>query len=94
MRARVRAATSRATTMKCTLCSISPVMKCTLRERRSSLETISGRRADLACSSAAACSGRSNSASAPAPVWISWCRDLIVNPSRSPNLSISERCAA
>jgi hypothetical protein len=43
-------------------------MKCTLRDRRSSLETISGHRADFASYSAAASPGRSISASAPAPV--------------------------
>ena len=41
-------------TMKCTRCSMSPVMKCTLRDRRSIFETISGHRADFASFSAAA----------------------------------------
>ena len=44
-------------TMKCTRCSMSPLMKCTLRDRRSSLETISGHRADFACLSAVASPG-------------------------------------
>src|SRR4029077_4335789 len=67
-----------------TLCSMSPVMKCTLRDRRSSLETISGQWADFASFSALARPGRSSSASAPAPVCTSWCQDLIENPSRAP----------
>jgi hypothetical protein len=33
---------SKTATTKCTRCSVSPLMKCTLRDRRSSLETISG----------------------------------------------------
>jgi hypothetical protein len=43
-----------AATMKCTRCSISPLMKCTLRDRRSSLDTISGHRANFASFSAVA----------------------------------------
>jgi len=69
-------------------------MKCTLRDRRSSLETISGQRADFASFSAAARPGRRSSASAPAPVWISWCQALSANPPRAPRVSISLRCAA
>ena len=57
-----------AATTKCTLCSMSPVMKCTLRDKRSSLETISGHRPARASFNAAASPGRSCSGSAPAPV--------------------------
>ena len=83
-----------AATTKCTLCSMSPVMKCTLRDKRSSLETISGHRPDLASFSAVASPDRSSSASAHAPVCTSWCQDLTANPSRNAKPSISWRCAA
>jgi len=80
----------RAATIKCTRCSISPVMKWTLRDSRSSLETIIGHRTDLASLRAATSPGRNSRASAPAPVSTSWCQDLTAKPSRAPKDSMSD----
>jgi hypothetical protein len=61
----------RTATRNGTRCAIRPEMKCTSRDRRSSLATITGPRSRFACSSARASFGRRSSASAPLPVSIS-----------------------
>jgi hypothetical protein len=68
-------------TMNGTLCAISPEMKCTSRDSRSSLDTMTGPPAFFAALIAAASFGRRASASAPLPLSCSVNRSASLKPS-------------
>ena len=88
------ASAPRSATMNETLCAISPLMKCTSRERRSNLATITGHLRRRASARAAASLGRRSSASEPLPVSTSTYSATISRSSAAANLASTSRCAS
>jgi hypothetical protein len=81
-------------TRKGTRCAIRPEMKCTSRERRSSLATATEQRSARALANAAANCGRRSSASLPLPVSTSTNSATGSNPSSPANRASASRCAS